>query len=327
MASSKEYQYELFVQLNDITQASQTGSLKKIAKGISAASPKESFSFEVDSPFTLTFTLCAKPIYSGFSRMKTFMSKMDLSHHVTDHQGLKSTISDNHEIQYDHPPPLEASMPVVGSTCLLSGNRFEAFSGKGLSRYTLTRPISEKQLKDLHDMDLELMVAFQLEDAVSPTHTYMSGLWTGELDFDAALATCNQGDYLTFYVRGKQFPTWTRYWITLEQGQLYLRHLSYEHKEPVESIPLSQLESVCKPWEDIQEQVYFGRKHGIVLKFTQDHIRMEQVILEEGECIGGYMYLFADSPKKAALWRTVLSAYATADYVTPNASINARYLW
>jgi hypothetical protein len=39
-----EYQYELFVQLNDMTQASQMGTMKKIAKGISAASPKESFS-------------------------------------------------------------------------------------------------------------------------------------------------------------------------------------------------------------------------------------------------------------------------------------------
>ncbi|SAM09605.1 hypothetical protein [Absidia glauca] len=191
IASAKEYQYELFVQLNDMTQASQMGTMKKIAKGISAASPKESFSFEVDSPFTLTFTLCAKPVNGGFSKMKTLISKMDLSH------------------QQEEPTPEDqytSTMPVVGSTCLLSGNRFEAFSGKGLSRYTLTKPLSDKNQKELQDMDFELMVAFQLEDAVSPSHTYMSGLWTGELDFEAALAVCHQGDYLTFYVRSKQFP-------------------------------------------------------------------------------------------------------------------------
>ncbi|CAO3598396.1 unnamed protein product [Absidia cylindrospora] len=318
IASSKEYQYELFLQMNDITQASQMGTMKKIAKGISAASPKESFSFDVDSPFTLAFILCASPVHGGFSKMKTLISKMDLTAH-------SEPIPENEED--DQLSPSKSTLPIVGSTHLLSGNRFEAFSGKGLSRYTLTKPLSGKNQKELQEMDLELMVAFQLEDAASPTHTYMSGLWTGELDFDAALASCHQGDYLTFYVRGKQFPTWTRYWITLEHGQIYFRHLSYEHKESIDSIPLSELESVCKPWEDIQEQVYFGRKHGIVLKFKKDHVRLDQVTLEENECLDGYMYLFADSPKKAALWRTVLSAYATADYVTPNASINARYLW
>ncbi|ORZ17824.1 hypothetical protein BCR42DRAFT_450379 [Absidia repens] len=296
IASSKDYQYELFLQMNDITQASQMGTMKKIAKGISAASPKESFSF---------------PVHGGFSKMKTLISKMDLTTH-------SEPIPANEE--EDQLSPSKSALPIVGSTHLLSGNRFEAFNGKGLSRYTLTKPLSGKNQKELQEMDLELMVAFQLEDAASPTHTYMSGLWTGELDFDAALASCHQGDYLTFY-------TWTRYWITLEHGQIYFRHLSYEHKESIDSIPLSELESVCKPWEDIQEQVYFGRKHGIVLKFKKDHVRLDQVNLEEDECLEGYMYLFADSPKKAALWRTVLSAYATADYVTPNASINARYLW
>jgi hypothetical protein len=139
----------------------------------------------------MTFTLCAKPVNGGFSKMKTLISKMDLSH------------------QQEEPTPEDhytSTMPVVGSTCLLSGNRFEAFSGKGLSRYTLTKPLSDKNQKELQDMDFELMVAFQLEDAVSPSHTYMSGLWTGELDFEAALAVCHQGDYLTFYVRSKQFP-------------------------------------------------------------------------------------------------------------------------
>lgn len=124
--------------------------------------------------------------------MKTLISKRDLSH--------QQVTSEDH---------YTSTMPVVGSTCLLSGNRFEAFSGKGLSRYTLTKPLENKNQKELQDMDLELMVAFQLEDAVSPSHTYMSGLWTGELDFEAALAVCHQGDYLTFYVRSKQFPVGT----------------------------------------------------------------------------------------------------------------------
>lgn len=154
----------------------------------------------MDSPFMLAFILCAKPVHGGLSKMKTLISKMDLA---AAHQ-QETVILANEED--DHPSPSTSSLPMVGSTHLLSGNRFEAFSGKGLSRYTLTKPLSGKNQKELQEMDLELMVAFQLEDAVSPTHTYMSGLWTGELDFDAALASCHQGDYLTFYVRSKQFP-------------------------------------------------------------------------------------------------------------------------
>ncbi|KAI8075063.1 hypothetical protein BC940DRAFT_351599 [Gongronella butleri] len=335
MSSSKEYQYELFVQLNDVTKICQTGSLKKISKGISAASPKESFSFEVDSPFSLTFTLCAKPIPAGLTKIKSLLSKMDLAAHHH-HQGKDSPVadasSDASSSSSSDGGICEATLPVVGFTSLLSGNRFEAFTGKGLSRYTLTKPVvaatgANAGAAAAPDLDLELMVAFQLEDAISPCNTYMSGLGTGELDFDAALTACRDGDYLTFYVRTKHVPSWTRFWVSLDHGELYLRQLSYEHKDPVDSISLSQLESVRRPWEDLQDEIYFGRKHGIVLQFKKEHIDTTHVVLDDQEQIDGYMYLFADSPKKAALWRTVLSAYATADYVTPNPAINARYLW
>ncbi|CAO3590299.1 unnamed protein product [Absidia cylindrospora] len=302
-ASSKEYQYELYVQLNDDIQALKSGTMKKITKGICAASPKESISFEVNSPFTLTFTLCAKPVNSGFSKMKTFISKMDLAHHQQT-PSVSSSSSSSFQ-NNDNSTKFSSEMPVVGSTCLVSRERFEAFSGKGLSRYTLTKPHQSKNQKQLDEMNLELMVAFQLEDSVSFSHTCISDVSSGEVDFEGALIACHQGDYLTFYIRSKQFP----------------------HKGPVESIPLSELQTVCKPEEDIQEQVYFGRQHGIVLKFKTNHIRMDQVVLKDDESVEGYVYLFADSPQKATLWQTVFNAYASADYVIPNASINVRYLW
>ncbi|ORX59599.1 hypothetical protein DM01DRAFT_1399096 [Hesseltinella vesiculosa] len=323
----RDYQYELFVQLNDVTRICQTGVMKKIAKGISAASPKESFSFEVDSPFSLTFTMCAKPIPAGLTKMKSLLSKMDLgSLHGQDQHDLSRELEDQESLE--KVDLCEATMPVVGYTSLLSGNRFEAFTGKGLSRYTLTKPIqSTTTPTQPAGMDLELMVAFHLEDAISPCNTYLSGLGTDELDFDAALAACRLGDYLTFYVRTKSVPTWVRYWVTLDHGELYIRQMSYEHKDPIDSIPLSQLESVSRPWEDLQEEVYFGRKDGIVLQFKKDHIDKTHVALDDQETLEGNMYLFADSSKKAALWRTVLSAYATADYMTPDPSINAKFLW
>ncbi|ORZ06901.1 hypothetical protein BCR42DRAFT_442980 [Absidia repens] len=324
-ASSKEYHYELYVQLNDDIQALKSGIMKKITKGISAASPKESISFEVKSPFTLTFTLCAKPVNSGFSKMKTFISKMDLARHQQTPSFSSSSSSSFRN--NDSSTKFSSKMPVVGSTCLLSRERFEAFSGKGLSRYTLTKPHENENQKQLDEMNLELMVAFQLEDSVPFSHACISDFSSGDVDFEDAFAACHQGDYLTFYIRSKQFPTWNRYWVTLDHGQLYFRQFSNEHKGPVESIPLSELQSVCKPGEDIQEQVYFGRQHGIVLKFKTNHIRMDQVVLKDDENVEGYMYLFADSPQKASLWQAVFNAYALADYVIPNASINVRYLW
>ncbi|KAI9495372.1 hypothetical protein BDB00DRAFT_814409 [Zychaea mexicana] len=205
-------------------------------------------------------------------------------------------------------------------------------------RYKLANP---KQIKGW-DLDLTVELSYtqaekkkQQQQKQQPPWTYythtsgLSDLSASDDDKDCdhetlqqARSHCHQGDYLTFYVRGKTFPTWERFWVTLQENRLWLRNFSYkDQREPIDSIPLQHLSRVTKPSLDDQDRVCVSRSHGLVLQtkpggiVKDDGDRQE----EDQEPLEGKVFLFADNATNALHWRRALAAY-TSDVVSSSSS-------
>ncbi|KAG0179418.1 hypothetical protein DFQ28_005699 [Apophysomyces sp. BC1034] len=146
-----------------------------------------------------------------------------------------------------------------------------------------------------------------------------------------AIQHCQQGDYLTIYVRGLGFPVWKRYWATLCDHHLVLRDFSYKDKAPLCMIPLGPLQSVSKPTEEDRENVCIEAKQGLVLRFDRTKAMIvEPVRLEEDEGFDGKMYLFADGFKHSLDWRRALQSHVhkSLDTLPQNENgVDVRFLW
>lgn len=83
---------------------------------------------------------------------------------------------------------------------------------------------------------------------------------------------------------------WNRYWATYQSNQLILRSNERGSGEPLERITLHNLKEVdINPSEDIKEEIYLGKKYGIILTFGKSN-----------------MYLFCDNYKSVRYWKCLL---------------------
>lgn len=79
----------------------------------------------------------------------------------------------------------------------------------------------------------------------------------------------------------------------------------------MESISIENLTGVntC-PSDDIQEEIYLGKKYGIILSFGASRV----------------MYLFADSSKSVRYWQSLLEVL-TSNADNSQHQISKRYIW
>ncbi|KAI8394125.1 uncharacterized protein BYT42DRAFT_553486 [Radiomyces spectabilis] len=126
LTSSRDYSYELDIYLNDAKTHTIVGSMKKIAKGVTAATPRETVAFTVNEKFCLTFVLKVRAHYSSaLRRMKTLWPSLS--------QTMDSACSN-------------------WSYQVRSGNRpEEVFASDQITRYMLCK-------------DIELAVVYSFED-------------------------------------------------------------------------------------------------------------------------------------------------------------------
>ncbi|OAD02582.1 hypothetical protein MUCCIDRAFT_111972 [Mucor lusitanicus CBS 277.49] len=284
VGSAKNYQYTMNMRVTNNQTQTHTGVMKRVAKGISAAHPRAALSFNVQGRFQVECDLCIKPFSSNsiVNRLKSFRSRLDLADHEEDEE--------QEEIVHQ------------GQLVLDSGaDPLSSFANKGIERYSIQTSTS---------VALELTIAFWLEEAdkqqeQDETDSEEEELYT-PIDQDV-LRYCQAGDYLTFYVKSDTHPSWNRYWVTYQSNQLVLR--LNERGAPVDKFHLKGLNHVdINPSDDIKEEIYLGKKHGIVLTFGGNHV-----------------YLFCDHFQSVRFWKCLLEQHAS-NAMCSNRN-QQKYLW
>ncbi|KAI8092246.1 uncharacterized protein B0P05DRAFT_525436 [Gilbertella persicaria] len=326
LASTRDCDYELHVQLNNVTMATKRGVLRKIEKNASADRPyDEALVFEIQEPFSLNFVVAARHTNTIF---RDGLAKM----------GIWPLTNDKTE--------KETKLPIAGYICLNFENKMDVLD-QGVSRFRLTKPVDKSFNRWLN---IELLIDIKVEEILpavvhrfpwSYTTSQHSALSYESVEEDIVsnpkeLITsqqhCQQGDYLTIYTRGRGHPTWKRYWVVKEEHQLALYDFSFKDtKEPLSIIPLAPLMAVAKPSLDDCESVGLSRKTGIMLQFNRSSaILTEFVRLESDEGLEGKAYIFGDSEQHTIHWRRTLSAYVsdqTRDTVTSKEGVDLKFLW
>ncbi|KAI8974410.1 hypothetical protein BDB01DRAFT_853817 [Pilobolus umbonatus] len=124
--SSKNYDYTLKIKTADNPVQTDSGTMKRVAKGISAAHPRTSFSFHVEGEFQVICHIQMRSLNTNFVHRLKSMTK-----HVTLPQEI-----DGHLILESGKEPLHG------------------FANKGITRYSL---------KTIPSMMVELTLSFWLE--------------------------------------------------------------------------------------------------------------------------------------------------------------------
>ncbi|KAI8144642.1 hypothetical protein BJV82DRAFT_608045 [Fennellomyces sp. T-0311] len=311
LASAKERDYELDIRVNDVSQTLIRGNLIKVTKKISSSKSYPNsvvVQLKEDEQVSLEFvvaTQAPKQLMHGLT--KAMMNASDKN---------------------------VAPLQVVGLARVPHNG---AVGRRETRRYKLANP---NQIKGW-DLDLTVELSYtqpQKQQKQQPPWTYythtsgLSNLTVDDEDEECdhetlkdAQAHCVNGDYLTFYVRGRSFPTWERYWVTLQEDRLWMRNFSYkEQRDPVDSIPLQHLSRVTKPSLDDQDHVCLGRSHGLVLQMNPESISNQQI----QEPFEGKIFLFADNASNALQWRRALAAYmANIKPSVVKGGANPKYIW
>ncbi|KAG1289952.1 hypothetical protein G6F66_009062 [Rhizopus arrhizus] len=280
LSSSKTFPYTLSMQVTNNETQTYSGVMKRVARGVSTSNPHATLSFAIQGKFTLDCSLNIHAVssLSLVGRLKQL--------------GRSNSTSSNSTVS-----TLENA--VDAHLQLNSGeNPLSSFANKGIGQYAIqTSPLQNPSLA------LELTLSFWLEDNDE------SKGFESQIERDV-LMFCQGGDYLTFYVKGDSYPTWVRYWVTYEKNQLLLR-LNERRGAPVESISIENLTGIntC-PSDDIQEEIYLGKKYGIILSFGASSV----------------MYLFADSSKSVRYWQSLLEVL-TSNADNSQHQISKRYIW
>jgi len=95
--------------------------------------------------------------------------------------------------------------------------------------------------------------------------------------------------------------------VTYQSNQLVLR--LNERGAPVDKFHLKGLNHVdINPSDDIKEEIYLGKKHGVVLTFGSSHV-----------------YLFCDDFKSVRFWKCLLEQHVS-NVVCSNRN-QKKYLW
>ncbi|KAI8641434.1 hypothetical protein BD408DRAFT_346225 [Parasitella parasitica] len=301
----RNYQYKMNMKVTDNPIQTHTGAMKRVAKGISAAHPRAALSFHVQGRFQVECDLCIKPLpsHSLVNRLRSFKSRLDLA--------------DNNNTEEEE----ELSTVHRGQLVLDSGlDPLSSFANKGIGRYSI---------KTSTAVALELTIAFWLEESDKQQAEQQH---QGEAYFEEELCTpidqdvlrfCQAGDYLTFYVKSDTHPvskilklltklttllqSWNRYWVSYQSNQLVLR--LNERGAPVDKFHLKGLNQVdINPSEDIKEEIYLGKKHGIVLTFGSSNV-----------------YLFCDNFKSVRFWKCLLEQHISKTIQSNR--IHKKYTW
>ncbi|CEP17496.1 hypothetical protein [Parasitella parasitica] len=333
LASTRDCDYELHVQLNNVTLASKRGVLRKIDKHVSADRPyDEALVFQVEEPFSLNFVVAARHTNTVFREGLAKMGIWPLQ---------KSELI---------APKTLPNLPIVGYTCLNFENKMDVLD-QGVSRCRLSKPVDKSSNRWLN---LELLIDIKVEEVLpAVVHRFPWSYTTNEcpsssyesIDEDIisdpkelllSQKHCQQGDYLTIYTRGMAHPTWKRYWVVMEENQLVLNDFTFKDtKHPLSIIPLTPLLSVGKPTLDDCENVGIARKTGIMLQFKRTNaVLSKPVRLESDEGLEGKAYVYGDNEQNTIHWRRALSAYVSSDETARISEINnneggvdLRFLW
>ncbi|KAL0140387.1 hypothetical protein V8B55DRAFT_1575623 [Mucor lusitanicus] len=335
LASTRDCDYELHVQLNDVTLASKRGILRKVDKQASADRPyDEALVFQVEEPFSLNFVVAARHTNSV---LREGLAKIGI-------WPLQPTATDAKR------SPLP-QLPIAGYTCLNFENKMDILD-QGISRFRLNKPVDKSSNRWLN---LELLIDIKVEEVLPavvhrfpwsyttnqcPSSSYESideEIISDPRELLVSQKHCQKGDYLTIYTRGKAHPTWKRYWVVMEENQLVLHDFTFKDtKQPLSIMSLGALLSVGKPSLDDCENVGIARKTGIMLQFNRTSaVLSEPVRLESDEGLEGKAYVYGDSEQNTVHWRRALSAYVSSDEASRRAEaqphhqggVDLRFLW
>ncbi|GAN05259.1 hypothetical protein MAM1_0086d04728 [Mucor ambiguus] len=339
LASTRDCDYELHVQLNNVTMASKRGVLRKVDKHASADRPyDEALVFQVEEPFSLNFVVAARHTNTVF---REGLAKMGI-------WPLQSTTTDVATATQHKSLP---QLPIAGYTCLNFENKMDILD-QGISRFRLNKPVDKSSNRWLN---LELLIDIKVEEVLPavvhrfpwsyttnqcPSSSYESideEIISDPRELLVSQKHCQEGDYLTIYTRGMAHPTWKRYWVVLEENQLVLHDFTFKDtKQPLSIISLGALLSVGKPSLDDCENVGVARKTGIMLQFNRTSaVLSEPVRLESDEGLDGKAYVYGDSEQNTVHWRRALSAYVSSDEASRKVEaqhhnqggVDLRFLW
>ncbi|KAI8143069.1 hypothetical protein BJV82DRAFT_116151 [Fennellomyces sp. T-0311] len=304
-ASSKEYEYNLHLQLNGDTIETIPGILEK-ASDAAYAYPDHVVALDVNGPFDLTFVLMAQPLNTITSTLTR----------------VKHRFGKKHEA---------GRMSVIGVKQLVTGSCLDAFVSQGVLRYTLTQPLCNQQ----DQFNLELVVSFYYDEMEPESAVPVSSDEDHHDDnpslpliermvANEALLYCERGDYLTVYVRGHGYPTWRRYWVKLKAHCLVLFD---ESNKLAGRIPLGPMRAITFVSENDQDLVRMSGTTGLVLGFDRGCAKlMEPARLEEHEILEGKVYLYADNASSAACWKQVFDYYVDQRLMDDD-RVNLRFMW
>ncbi|KAI8091031.1 uncharacterized protein B0P05DRAFT_528466 [Gilbertella persicaria] len=304
LGSSGSYQYQMDIRVTNNPVQTHHGIMRKAAKEQSMCHPRTALTFHVQGRFQIECCLTLKPYKSTHTlmkRLKSLKSKSDLFRLANMEQGEEQRVEEKKKEEEEEEEEVEEET-IQARLVLDSGEELlSSFANRGISRYTLQTSSS---------VTIELTMVFLLEtlEEDDEDEDEEKALYT-PIDQDV-LNYCVSGDYLTFYVKGEYHPTWNRYWVTFESHQLVLRLNERGKGEPVTRFPLKELNQVnINPSEDTLEEIYLGKKHGMILTF------------------GKYsMFLFADNHASMRYWKCLLEQYANA-YIHSISKIHKKYLW
>ncbi|KAG2218260.1 hypothetical protein INT45_006261 [Circinella minor] len=339
----KERDYELDIRVNDVSQTLIRGNLAKITKKISSSKSSSNsiiVPIKEDEQVSLEFVVATQtPKQLLQSITQAIIHHTTANHHTRNNNGKKNSLVAAASTSSSRSPQ------VVG---IARVPHYGTIGKRETRRYKLANP---NQVKGW-DLDLTVELSYtqaqqqqnsqQQQKKQQPPwtfYTHTSNL-TDNDDQDEqcdqetltqAQTHCHNGDYLTFYVRGKTFPTWERLWVTLQEDRLWLRNFSYkEQREPVDVIPLQHLSRVTKPSLDDQDHVCLGRSHGLVLQMNPEGILRDNN--DDDELLEGKVFLFADNATNALHWRRALASYYQPNNnkkkpITNGSKMHAKYVW
>ncbi|KAL0088847.1 hypothetical protein J3Q64DRAFT_1697125 [Phycomyces blakesleeanus] len=291
LGSAKGLKYELQIRCHGISKVTRPGIMKKVAKGISAASPLELFSLQVPKSYiTRPRNSATRLISYGVSKAKKLL-----------YRRIRLLREDSDDSLGDE--ACETTQWIGYKRIDLNENMDREVSSRHL--YSLASPFEAAQV---WQPEIAVVYRFQPTQPISE-FSYPNGPGTGTdeyLNITNALNHCNRGDYLTIYQQGPGCPLWIRYWARLDKYNIVLYRLSNEHKNPASLISLKDLCFVSTPLED-EEQIFLGRPLGLVLDFDNDHTGSYiSADLEEGNRIGRQEYILMDSLTNADYWYRAL---------------------
>ncbi|KAI8876324.1 hypothetical protein K501DRAFT_279526 [Backusella circina FSU 941] len=326
LGSVRDCNYEIQIQLNNVTMEIRKGVLRKIDKNTSGDRPQEeAIALEVEEPFSLTFIVYAQHTNT---LLRDGLAKMGI-------WPIPATTEYIEEVDNDN-------LPAIGYTHLNFANKMDILD-HGVSRFRLTKS-SEKQARGLN---IELLIDIKIEDILpgvmrrflwssvqknvpDPLDKIMQELISDPIITKQSQKHCTSGDYLTIYTRSIAHPTWKRYWVVLKDDQLLLYDFTFkETKEALSVIPLAPLCRVSKPTVDDCENLGIARKTGVMLQFDRSRAMViEPVRIDNSEGLEGKTYIYGDNEENTMHWCRALATNLISErMIETEHGIDLRFLW